>query len=108
VTRKETTPPSFDDRTVAIDQAMAAGQVGYPIEPGMRVYVTTGRFDCRGTVANYGPLGIILRDCERIFDTGPDFSGFLQGRPASESVALPGMHFVSWFAAAEITEIVSG
>lgn len=79
---------------------------GYPLEIDDRVYVTTARFDCRGTVSDIGPMGFILRDAERVFDSG-DLEKFLAGGKAFSAEPLGDLHFIAWFACAEATVLAA-
>lgn len=93
---------TIDDRTVSIDLAMASGRMAYPLVVGKRYYITTPRYDCRGTVVDYGPLGFILDPAERVFISGP-LKKFFTGE-AEEAEDFPGRHYISWMACAEASE----
>jgi hypothetical protein len=95
---------AVDNRFVALDAAMATGQIAYPVEIGATYYVTTPRYDCRGTVCDYGPLGFMLQNCERVFETGT-LTNFLEGGPAQTAAEMGNRHFVNWMAAMEITQV---
>lgn len=95
---------AVDNRFVALDHAMASGQMAYPVEMGATYYVTTPRYDCRGEVCDFGPLGFRLKNCERVFETG-QLVDFLNGGDAQTAAEMGDNHFVNWMAAMEITQV---
>lgn len=83
------------DAAVMIDDALRRGQLGYLLEPGTRYYITTPRYDLRGTVDQVGPLGFSLVNCERIFRSG-ELGDFLKGGEANYAEPLRDGTVIAW------------
>lgn len=92
-----------DEAYVTMDTALSLGMLAWPVEKGERYLFTTARYDCSGTVVNFGPFGVQLENVTRIFESGALQEYLIENQAPRREEKLPDGHIIMWGGVTEIS-----